>query len=306
LKYEFNLSMKTVRKKCVSCKASPAAGVAGFTLIELLVVIAIIAILAAMLLPALAKAKLKAQQSQCLSNMKQMEICWQLYADDNQDNLARNIPGDAASWINGVTGDENSAANATNTSALASGLLYPYNKAYGIYKCPSAKGPTPSGVDGSLLVRTCSITPRLGNVTDHDCLVDSTAGPTEGGFIVKLSNIVNPAPVNASVFIDESVDTVDDGFFAMDNYQPVSAPPPQDAGITPPPTVSVPSPLSYQNSPSLRHGGTTMTLSFADGHVGLMSFKEGEKEPFLSGGAAVPASQKPDWVTFYQTIYPYP
>ena len=285
--------MKTVQKKCRSCKASPTAGVSGFTLIELLVVIAIIAILAAMLLPALAKSKLKAQQSQCLSNMKQMEICWQLYADDNQDTLARNIPGDAASWINGTTGDENNAAGATNLAALASGLLYPYNKAYGIYKCPSAQGATPSGVDGSLLVRTCSITPRFGNTTDHDMLVDSSAGPNEGGIVLKLSNIVNPAPVNASVFIDESVDTVDDGFFAMDNYQPVGG-------------ASAPDPLSYQNSPSLRHGGSTMTLSFADGHVGVMSFKEGEKEPFLSGGAAVPASQKPDWVTFYQTIYPYP
>ena len=277
--------------KCFHNPTASARVCGGFTLIELLVVIAIIAILAAMLLPALAKAKQKAQQTQCLNNMKQLQLCWEMYALDNQDVLVRNIPGDANSWINGTTGDENNAAGATNLTALSSGLLWNYNKSYGIYKCPAAKGKTSYGLDGATLVRTCSITPRFGNTTDHDKLVDSMIA-SEGGIILKSSNIRNPAPVNASVFIDESVVTVDDGFFAIDNYMPVSG-------------ASVTSPGSYRNSPSLRHGGTTMTLSFADGHVGRMSFKEGESEPFPSTGA-LPASQKPDWVTFYQTIYPYP
>src|SRR5687767_12193934 len=111
--------------------------VSGFTLIELLVVIAIIAILAGMLLPALARSKAKAGAIKCLSNLKQLQLCWIMYAHDENDSLVPNhVTANDQAWIRGwVT----SLPDATNEMQLRTGKLWKYNTSAGIYQCPADK-----------------------------------------------------------------------------------------------------------------------------------------------------------------------
>src|SRR5262249_18704949 len=133
----------------------------AFTLLELLVVIAIIGILAALLLPALNRAKANAQTVACVSNLKQLQTCWQLYVDDHNGfvppnrserlDVWRSTPD---SWIG-----SSSAPTDTDFKPIQQGLLfqYDYNRSLGLYHCPSDKSRVVSADGASTgLLRTRS------------------------------------------------------------------------------------------------------------------------------------------------------
>lgn len=182
----------------------------GFTLIELLTVIATIAILAALLLPILSKAKIKAQRTTCLSNLRQLGIAWIMYADDNHGFLAESYPDNNPEvW---VQGNMTIADQAGNADLIRAGKLYPYNRSVGIYHCPADQGVT---INGQVVptVRSYSMNcfmggrdPQLGPIPD-----------TAAGFVpfyAKDSNI--PRPDQLWVLLDEDERSINDGFFVTD------------------------------------------------------------------------------------------
>jgi prepilin-type N-terminal cleavage/methylation domain-containing protein len=226
-------------------KIGPLTG-RGFTLIELLVVIAIIAILAAMLLPALAASKERAKRIQCLSNLRQLELCGTMYTSDNNGVYALNVPvypKSIGSWIQGDMQNAPSygqvtpgVLDSTNPLCNTTGSFWPYNNSPGIYHCPS----DPSMTGQSPRVRSYSMNGWIGTM---QVIADLGLAAKAYNICLKENAVISPA--STWYLIDEHVLSINDGFFLVCM-----------------PGLPVTNPIDL---PATRHG-RGYCLSFLDGH----------------------------------------
>jgi prepilin-type N-terminal cleavage/methylation domain-containing protein/prepilin-type processing-associated H-X9-DG protein len=248
----------------------------GFTLIELLVVIAIIAVLMAILMPALNRVKEQGKRIVCESSLKNLQLCWLMYADDNDGKIVNgaggfhyNASGGTVSatdpsiveraWVGEGWASDYGSATATNTlssltdadkkRAIREGALWEYTKDYGVYKCPTGRRGefvTYSVVDAmNGLIRTNTAT-GSNHVTARGNRVGGTVL-----WIKRRGEIVTPPPAQRMVYIDEGAMTPDS--FAV--HYATRGP--------------------WWDDPPVRHGDGT-TVSWADGHVSHLKWKAAE------------------------------
>jgi prepilin-type N-terminal cleavage/methylation domain-containing protein/prepilin-type processing-associated H-X9-DG protein len=271
--------------------ASPRAfSVGGFTLLELLVVIAVLTTLAALLLPVLAQSKSRAHAIQCLNNLRQLHLAWQMYADDHGDRLVPNWYSEAVesdpiqyrSWARGVMTFWPDHPDNTNTSYLIHGLLGPYARAAGIFKCP---------VDQSTARQDGRLYPRVRTAAmNHWMGFEDTAWSSEYRHFLRTSDLVGPDPAEAFVFTMQREDAIEDAWMRIDMGLEVGS--------------QIQWPESYHQKAA--------NFTFGDGHAERHRWIESETSPpvkrglpiqWWTAGAMIPSDTNADhiWIRQHAT-----
>lgn len=249
----------------------------GFTILELLSVVAILAILAALMLPAVSRAKANSERIACISNFRQFAVGLTLYAGDHDDLLVPNRDGQniplGSTWVTGWEGWP--GPDCTNVNNLRHSLLAPYVSDPALWHCPAAGIPSVGSIVMAR-VRTVSLNCFMGAPTNQLRLAESYH---------RLGDIRRLSPADAMTFMDERVDTVNDGAFEMQwDFQDTR-----------------PAAWILRDKPSVAHGSSA-TLAYVDGHAGSHRWTDRRTLRAPRDDTPSPGNQDVLWLQQHSTL----